>query len=228
MTEQNYTQDQIVEKIKKLLALAGNNDSMEQAQAALAKAQELQAKYNISVETLETESEKEDKVTESFVESPETVSFDMKFAYLAKALASHFRVMVYLNRQTGKSVLAVIGMKTDVDIFTQTLHFAYNAMRRLGTMYVKQMDKSLSRSEKTRRKNDYILGFIRGCHDALVRNEQEKSLMVVTPDAVVKRFNSLSLRKSGSQMSTSGDMAAYSAGYSDGKSSIGNKRALAM
>lgn len=39
--------NKIADKIQKLLSLAGNNPSQEEAQAALLKAQKLMAQYNI-------------------------------------------------------------------------------------------------------------------------------------------------------------------------------------
>ena len=41
------TTEKIMEKIKKLLALANNNPSEDEAMAAALKAQEMMAKYNI-------------------------------------------------------------------------------------------------------------------------------------------------------------------------------------
>ena len=48
MTDMN----KIADKIQKLLSLAGNNPSQEEAQAALMKAQKLMADYNVSMSDL--------------------------------------------------------------------------------------------------------------------------------------------------------------------------------
>lgn len=47
------TRDDIITKIQKLLALAGNNDSEQQAALAMEKAQELLLKYNLSMAEVE-------------------------------------------------------------------------------------------------------------------------------------------------------------------------------
>lgn len=49
---------QIADKIQKLLALAGNNPSQEEAQAALLKAQALMAKYNLKESDISTDGNK--------------------------------------------------------------------------------------------------------------------------------------------------------------------------
>ena len=41
--------ERVLEKVKKLLALAGNNPSEAEAQAAALRAQELIARYNLSI-----------------------------------------------------------------------------------------------------------------------------------------------------------------------------------
>lgn len=55
---ETYSSEEIrkaIDKVRKLLALVGNNDSPAQIQAALMKVQELQAKYGFHVSELQSE-----------------------------------------------------------------------------------------------------------------------------------------------------------------------------
>lgn len=59
---ETYSSEEIrkaIDKVRKLLALVGNNDSPAQIQAALMKVQELQAKYGFHVSELQSEEEVE-------------------------------------------------------------------------------------------------------------------------------------------------------------------------
>ena len=50
-------EDKILEKVKKLLALAGNNPSQAEAEAAAAKAQALLQEYNLTLKDVDGEEE---------------------------------------------------------------------------------------------------------------------------------------------------------------------------
>lgn len=61
------SREKILEKIEKLLALAGNNPSENEAISAALKAQELMAKYNIELADLEGKSLKQNIVEETYM-----------------------------------------------------------------------------------------------------------------------------------------------------------------
>ena len=60
------SREKILEKIEKLLALAGNNPSEKEAISAALKAQELMAKYNIELADLEGKSLEQNIVEETY------------------------------------------------------------------------------------------------------------------------------------------------------------------
>lgn len=227
MANANLSQQEIIAKIQKLYALA-QSDNENEARLAMQKAQELQARYNVSVEELSVEQEPE--VKSEAVDSPDTKTLNSFFKLLANRLASHYRVKVYIRERyhnyTREVKLMIVGLPVDVEVFKQSLYFAYSAMRKLATTFVRQLPNYYSRSDKTRMKNDYYMGFIHGCDQALTQNETEKALMIVTPQAVVKYINNLSLRGSSKcSVSRAWSDEAQRAGYNDGVASMRNSGA---
>lgn len=212
---ETYSSEEIqkaIDKVRKLLALAGNNDSPAQIQAALMKVQELQAKYGFHVSELQSEEEVE--VITVAKDSPDTKSLNSIYTSTASVLAGHFRVKVYI-RTGSSSQLCIIGLSEDVAIFEEVLSFVYTAMRRLASQVVKRLEGT--RSYKLQFKNTYYGAFLRGVSDALKANEESNALMVVTPDAVVKEYSQLSFVKSSSARMSVKDDYAQAQGYRDGK-----------
>lgn len=213
---ETYSSEEIrkaIDKVRKLLALVGNNDSPAQIQAALMKVQELQAKYGFHVSELQSEEEVE--VITVSKDSPDTKSLNSIYTSTASVLAGHFRVKVYIRTMGNKSQLCVIGFSEDVGIFEEVLSFVYTAMRRLASQVVKSLEGT--RTYKLQFKNTYYGAFLRGVSDALKANEESNALMVITPDAVVKEYSQLSLIKSSSARMSVKDDYAQAQGYRDGK-----------
>ena len=63
------TTEKIIEKIKKLLALANNNPSEDEAMAAALKAQEMMAKYNVVLDDLDDKPENSEIVKDIWRET---------------------------------------------------------------------------------------------------------------------------------------------------------------
>ena len=89
----------IIDKVKKLFALAGNNPSESEATLAALKAQELLAKNNISME-------------EIFDDEPEEIVHDIVWANnrqwrarLANIIAPNFKCRYFLRRKNSKRVI---------------------------------------------------------------------------------------------------------------------------
>lgn len=231
MTTENMTNEQmasVISKIQKLLALA-ESDNENEAKLALQRAQELQAKYNVVFDQINVE---DNKVTEESYQSPDTKTLNSFFCQMAAYLADHYRVRIYIHHfyKDGTPVkdLRVVGLPFDVEVFKQSLYFAYNAMRSLSRSFVRRLPEYWSRSSKAASKNDYCFGFIKGVAEALRENETEKALIVVTPAAVVEYMNKLSLRRGSSlKRASNGDRSAFQAGMSDGRASMkGGSRLL--
>lgn len=234
MTVENLSNEQIKEiakKIKKLLALS-KSDNENEAMLALQKAQELQAKYNVVFDQISLEEDSQQVIEERY-ESPDTKSFNSLFSMIASALADHYRVKLYINVKGTHTVvdgklkfgtkkeLAVVGLPFDVEVYKQSLFFAYGALRKCADRFVKKLPDYYTRSQKSHSKNDYCFGFIHGCVKGLKDNEMSKALVIRTPEAVVKYMENLFLRKGKSSgRAGRGDMGAYAAGHRDGVDSM--------
>lgn len=233
----NEQMKEVIKKVQKLLALA-QSDNENEARLALQKAQELQAKYNIVFDQLDIEDESQ-KVIEEKYDAPDTESLNSLFTMMACNLADHYRVKTYINvhrewgtvdgkyQRTTKKQLVVVGLPFDVEVFKQSLFFAYNAMRKLATTFVRQLPSFYTRSQKLLSKNDYCFGFIKGCVKGLEENEMTKALIVVTPHVVIEHMNSMKLGAAAPMARASrGDYDAFEAGHRDGKDSMkgGSKR----
>lgn len=175
------SKDNIVDKIKALLALgdSNRNNSDEEAQAAMLKAQELMAKYDISAEEVDTEDEEQ--------YSHEMCEHKWDYAYrvpLAQVLGKNFRCMVYMN---GKRIV-FMGHPSDAKICKSTFEFAYRYIMRQGnSIYNKRY--AMGRPTKGVF-NSYAHGFIRGLQEAF--DIQCTALAIVTPQDVIDEFSEMS------------------------------------
>ena len=174
------TKEEILEKIKGLLALGNSsrNNSEEEAQAAMLKAQELMAKYDISAE--EVDGEKEE------LYSHEECEHKWDYAYrvpLAQVLAKNFRCMLYMK---GKKIV-FMGHPSDAKICKATFEFAYQFIQRKGNALY---NKRYSMGYPTKGVfNSYAHGFITGLKKAF--DVQCLALTIITPQDVKDEFTAI-------------------------------------
>lgn len=164
----------IIDKVKKLFALAGNNPSESEATLAALKAQELLAKNNISME-------------EIFDDEPEEIVHDIVWANnrqwrsrLANIIAPNFKCRCFLRRKNSKRGVVFVGHETDVKVAIQTFDFLFKTGGRLANEFVRQR-----RSEGYRVNglyNSYVIGFCHGIKAAL--DQQCRALMIIVPEDV--------------------------------------------
>ena len=174
------TKEKMLEKIRELLNLGNvsRNNSEEEAKAAMLKAQELMAKYDISVEEVQEEEEE--------VYSHEECEHKWDYAYripLANVLGKNFRCMVYCR---GKKVV-FMGHSSDAKICKATFEFAYQFIQRQGNAIY---NKTYSWGRPTKGVfNSYAHGFITGLQEAF--DAQCRALAIVTPQDVVDEFTEI-------------------------------------
>lgn len=205
------TKESVVEKIKALLALsdADRNNSEEEAKAAMLKAQELMAKYEISMEEVSTEDEEQ--------YSHEVCEHKWDYAYrvpLANVLSKNFRCMLYMS---GKKIV-FMGHPSDAQICKATFEYAYRFIMRKGnSVYNKRY--SMGRPTKGVF-NSYAHGFISGLQEAF--DAQCTALAIVTPQDVVDEFKKASEGWKSKKTKNIGDDVtsgeAWREGREDGKS----------
>lgn len=208
----------IMDKIQKLFALAGNNPNKEEAQAALLKAQELMAKYNIH------EVEKGSKKSEI------TYKVIKKYSRLRK-VARNSLVVTIAKAFAVKCVLmngdypTFYGYKENVEAAASAFVFCAKMMNKgANKVFKAEKENGASTAAATYAYNSYTLGFMSGLKAKF--DEQCKALMIVVPTEVEKGFdekfpNRKNARRSGVHGGVNN--STFSQGYADGKSAMGKR-----
>lgn len=176
------SKEEILTKIKGLLALgdSSRNNSEEEAKAAMLKAQQLMAKYDISAEEVE-DGEEEEQYAHEECEHKWDAAFRIP---LAQVLSKNFRCMVYIR---GKKVV-FMGHPSDAKICKATFEFAYKFIQKKGNAVY---NKRYAMGYPTKGVfNSYAHGFIVGLQEAF--DVQCKALAIVTPQDVIDEFKNLS------------------------------------
>ena len=206
---------EIVEKIKKLYALSGNNPSMNEATAAAQLAQRLMNKYHIEeLELAET--------AEELIESEFKTGKGNKWKYILSATVSkNFRVKSYWF---GKEAVRFYGQATDVAVAKETYTFLYNlcvSLSRKADYQEKKKSGSTNGAGKA-----FSLGFVKGVEEEL--GKQCTALMVITPKEVEEGYAQMREEKGLKNMNNhyrynSSQVDNYNNGRYAGKSAIGQK-----
>ena len=214
----------IISKIEKLLALAGNNPSEAEAQAAMLKAQKLMAENNLTMETLNSNKEPQKKgVVQEWFKGGQSCQW---MRILGKVIANNFRCDMMVGPGYG---LVFIGLKEDARICIQVFNFAAHTleknMRKLRRQYRKQ---GLSTGGIS---GDYSMGFIKGLSDKFKEQVDQNNwgLILVKDNMVTEYCESVKTgkAKSGKALNSSGDMGLYLKGYTDGKSLVTDQKCIA-
>ena len=202
----------IIEKIKKIMALAENNPNENEAMAAALKAQKLMAEYSIKESDLGTKLTEDniDKILCQCPGEPQKWRFQ-----LAVILAKNFRCNIYTIGNT----IAFYGYEQDREICAEVFHSLY----RIG---VKLSDKKKREYRRiygtaTGARNTFCLGFVDGIKNAL--EQQCTALMIVVPKEVSDKFEEKTKnfgKKTTSLRCNCYDKRVYDEGFFEGKSAI--------
>ena len=208
---------QVLEKVKRLLALSdkSKNDSEAEAEAALLKAHELMAKYDITMDEAS-----EEKV--AYVNEVCSSKWNMGFRKpLAAIIAQNFRCETYLMGSGGSVVF--FGHATDARIAREVFEYAYVFGCREAS---KAYNRNYQMGKPTKGVfNSYVNGFLIGLKTKL--GEQSTALMVVTPADVKEAYKNMSKefkQSSGGMRQGDFDRDAYTQGIQDGKTVMNGRR----
>ena len=167
--------ENIIAKIKKLLALSANNPSEQEAKSASLKAQELLAQYHIDMKQVHNlDLDKVEEIEESYVTVPAK-----KWKYsLCNIVAKNFRCAVHIH---GTDCIVFFGHKTDAAIAAETFQYLF----RLGDKFANRAVKHAKAARRPHNGlyNTFVLGFCDGLKQAFA--EQSTALMIVVPEDVV-------------------------------------------
>lgn len=212
----------IIEKIQKLLVLSESSNENE-AQLSMLKAQELLAKYKLSLKEVN-----EFKVFNSAIkEKVSNVSFTKAKwkAQLARVIANNFGCYHYFKTRKIHTI-TFFGREEDIVVCNIVLEYAVdcvnNEVKRLRYQYSKD-GYSTSGLE-----NDYALGFIFGLREKFEEQKkanQEWGLVLVKDKEVVEAHDQIKFKRTiNTSTQYQGHSDAYFKGHEDGeKFSISDK-----
>lgn len=207
--------EKIVERIKKLLSLAGNNPSEEEASAAMLKAQELMAKYGVELSLDETADEEEISIQQCNVGTGKAWK-----SRLASIVADNFKCKTFCY---GKQTFCFYGHETDAKIAKEVFEYLLNLGHKNAMKARAEIKKERGVGDGAY--NSYVLGFLAGIKTKL--DEQSTALMIVVPVDVKEQYATfIAGAKTLAQKSlTSGGIidSAYAKGKTDGRSAMGSR-----
>lgn len=170
--------EKILEKIKKLFALAENNPSQKEAESAALMAQKLMVENDIAMWEVEgVDLNKKEEISEEEIDVPAK-----KWKYtLAHIIADNYRVKFFLR---GKGTFIFYGHKTDAKIAVETFKFLFNMGNKLGMKLYREAKAQYGWADNVY--NSCVMGFCSGIREALA--EQSKALMVIIPEDVKEAY----------------------------------------
>ena len=214
----------VIAKIEKLLALAGNNPSEAEAQAAMLKAQKLMAEHNLDMAQFKDQPQEKKEAVVEYFKGYHNTGWAIS---LAKVICDNFRCT--LMRAAGYG-LVFVGLKEDVAICKAVFTFAAQVldknMMKLRRQYRKQ---GLSTDGIS---GDYAAGFVAGLKAKYKEQVEENNWgLVLVKDALVEQKaeeikNPKAKARSGKRLNRSGDMGLYTKGYLDGKNLGADQKAI--
>ena len=196
--------EQLMNKVNKLLALAGNNPSQSEANAAYTKAQKLIAEYNLNMNEFEDKDEK-------IVMMPATHSNNEGYrTHLSIIIGKNFRCRPMMCG----NIVNFVGYKTDVEVCIQVFNHAYKVSHNAGLRLERQYRKQGLSTKGVA--NSYWRGFMDGIKEVL--DEQCRALMIIVPDEVNKHADEMSGgRYKGGMRQTGFSSSSYNEGKADGR-----------
>ena len=207
--------EKMVDKVRKLLALAGNNHSEGEAKLALLRANELIAKYNLDL------SEETGEKVEYVVLAAKHSNNEGYRTRLACVIAPSFRCKVIMIGNT----VHFFGRKHDAESCVEIYNYVYRVSHNIGLRLERKARQEGKNTHGVA--NSYWEGFVSGIKKEL--DAQCKALMVVVPDDVHQEFDNRyqSCRQyRGGMRNTGFHSGMYSQGVQDGQHSMRTRKEL--
>lgn len=206
--------EKMVEKVRKLLALANNNPNENEAIASAIKAQEIMARFDIDEMELEDE-----VILEEITTNTVTVGKGLKWkAELAKVIAKNFRCKLYYSDD--KQSMNFYGHKSDTKIAGDVFNYLFENGNRLARQYVALLRRRDCVTKGVY--NSYVMGFVDGINDKL--GKQCTALAIVIPEDVKEEyetFRAKNLKTCRYTLSTSRyNKGAYDSGKTEAKNLV--------
>lgn len=205
--------EKMMEKIRKMLALAQDNPSMEEGLAAALHAQKLMAKYNIHEDEVSLE-EVKDEISSIFTHQNHKLALMGWRKVLGGIVAKNFRCKCYISGQD----VVFRGYTQDAKIALDV----YMALYTIGNKLAKA-EETKARKETGSAKgvyNSFALGYLRGIEEGF--GEQCTALMIIIPKEVEEEYAEFSkgFGKSKGMQTHNLDADIYNKGKVEGKSAV--------
>ncbi len=185
--------ENIILKIKKLLALSKSSNQNE-AQNAMLKAQKLLIKYKLSLQEIESYSIEKIKI-EDFKTNQKFRGKSWK-GNLAQVIADNFGCFLYYNTGNYKvHRVCFYGKEEDVVIANIMFEYAVKWINLEGNKLVKRMKQDKRRKHFDGIKNDYALGFIAGLKERFksqIKENESWGLVLQKDQVVIDSYNEFS------------------------------------
>lgn len=208
------TKEDILSKVKKLLAVAEGSNYEQEAQNAMLKAQEFMLKHNLTIEDIEFKEDKKEVTDETAMQ---TSRMPWYWKNLMMVIGENFRCQPYISK--GRiSRACFIGLKEDVKLVKEVFNYAVNTVEKCAKNYTEKYKRPGFNISGV--KNDYIQGFIIGLRDKFKEQVESKgfALMLVKDDAVIQAIENKKLRKGqSSRITRNYNDDAKQAGYQQGR-----------
>lgn len=208
---------EVIEKVQKLFALAGNNPNEHEAYAALLKARAMMAEHGLNDQdvagAVSGPARSENRVLSSH---PRKVP--IWEVSLDTIVAEAFRCVVYQSQWQYGHMIRAVGLPEDLDMVDRVLSFAKNAAASCLQDYARQVGQKLNRQQI----NGYYIGFGQGLKRAFKAQEEshpEWALALMTHPVVQDAVTNLNLHASrkrhvsySTQAAVQGDRDGYDVG----------------
>ena len=207
--------EEILKKIDKLLALAGNNPNENEAISAALKAQELMAKYNIELADIQG-AEVGQKIGKEIYSPKKSSHYVSKWKYsLSQIIAKNFCCKTY---SLGRDAIVFYGYEKDAKIAQQVFGFLFETGNKLADKYYRKCKKQGRETKGIL--NTYLTGFCAGIKEVL--DKQSTALMVIVPKEVEESYQEYSkgFRQISNKLITSNDGRAYQDGRLEGRQTV--------
>jgi hypothetical protein len=214
-------------KVKRALALAKDNPNDNEGQTALAMAQRLMIKHDISMSEVSLESLNEKKTKKVKATDHKRISWWER--RLAGIITDNFRCYYWWNTWERKSVITFMGLEKDVELAKEVYNLAVEAVKYYSKRFIKENDLSGNATMTRQYKNDYIAGFLSGLKEKFneqIKENEEWGLIIQKDQLVVDTFEKIELRTERIKQPDLVSSFAMSQGYQDGKTIDHTRRKL--
>ncbi len=207
----------VIEKIKKLLALANSSNEHEAALAA-GHAQRLLSEHNLAMSDIDT-TDKPDSADKIDVVVPKNLPKWLR--YLCSGVSTAFDCQTVHYPTSGK--MAFIGVGADVAVASYTFNYLHHVVRKLGRNFLKHhVDDRITGRERTLQQQSYFLGAVSTIslrlREQKIQTPITSTALVPVKDALIKRaMGELGVLRTVKSRRSFINTDAYGRGQADGR-----------